>query len=79
MRPITAAIGRAPTKITKSLVKPLSGCLGKIIGPHLRVQDINFSGKKMVSCDVKALFTNVTVVAALESVAKVVGVKGGIK
>ena len=80
MRPITSGIGSAPHKLAKCLAKPLSDTLGSISGAHLRnssdlidrLKNLNFKGKKLVSFDVKALFTNVPVDGAMEAVKRVV-------
>ena len=75
MRPITSGIGSAPHRLAKLLAKPLSEALGKVSGAHLRnssdlmqrLQQVGFRNKTMVSFDVKSLFTNVPVDAALEA------------
>ena len=79
MRPITSGIGSAPHRLAKCLAKPLSAALGTISCSHLknsadlldRLKDVDISGKKMVSLDVKSLFTNVSVDGAMEAVRRV--------
>ena len=76
MRPITSGIGSAPHRLAKILAKPLSKLLGSISESHLknsgdllnRLNQLNFSGKKMASFDVKALFTNVPVEGAIRAI-----------
>ena len=79
MRPITSGVGSAPHRLAKTLAKPLSNALGSISPSHLknsgdllnRIKDININGKKIVSFDVKALFTNVPVDGAMAAVKRV--------
>ena len=80
LRPITSGIGSAPHRIAKILAKPLSEKLGSISGAHLKnsgelkekLKNIPVKNKKMISIDVTALFTNVPIAEALDSVRKVV-------
>ena len=80
MRPIISGIGSAPHKLAKILAKPLTRALGTISGCHIRntsdmmdqLKHINMSEKKLVSFDVKSLFTNVPVEGALEAIHEVV-------
>ncbi|XP_076061561.1 uncharacterized protein LOC143037313 [Oratosquilla oratoria] len=83
MRPITSGIESAPHRLAKILAKPLSNTLGSISGAHLRnstdlierLKTIDFTDKRLVSYDVTALFTNVSVEDALEAVKRVVANK----
>ena len=80
MRPITSGIGSAPHRLAKILAKPLSRALDSISGCHIRntadmmdrLKDVNFSNKKLASLDVKSLYTNVPVDAALNAIRAVV-------
>lgn len=79
LRPITSGIGRAPHWLAKAFAKPLSVERGKISTTHLKnssylltkVQDINTSGKILVSFDVKSLFTSVPVDGAMRAIEEV--------
>ncbi|XP_043227718.1 uncharacterized protein LOC122384400 [Amphibalanus amphitrite] len=79
MRPITSGVGSAPHRLAKILAKPLSSLLGTISSAHLknsgdllsRIKDLCIADKKLVSFDVKALFTNVPVDGALAAVERV--------
>ena len=76
MRQITSGCGSAPHRIAKVLAKQLSEYLGTISGAHLnnshdlkqRLKAMNFKNKKLVSFDVKSMFTNVPVEDALKVV-----------
>ncbi|XP_076031954.1 uncharacterized protein LOC143019858 [Oratosquilla oratoria] len=80
IRPITSGIGSAPHHLAKILAKPLSNTLGSISGAHLRnstdlierLKTIDFTDKRLISYDVTALFTSVSVEGALEAVKRVV-------
>ena len=80
MRPITSGIGSAPHRLARVLAKPLSKRLGAISGCHLsnsgdfkqRLSQVDMAGKRMVSFDVTALFTNVPIGEALEAARVVV-------
>ena len=81
MRPITSGIGSAPHRLAKVLAKPLSRILGSLSPSHLRnsgellerLKDIEVDNMKLVSFDVQALFTNVTVDGAMKAIKKAVG------
>ncbi|XP_076059674.1 uncharacterized protein LOC143036311 [Oratosquilla oratoria] len=76
MRPITSGIGSAPHRLAKRLAKPLSATLGTISDAHLRnsadlierLKLIDFKKKKMVSFDIKSLYTNVSIEGAMNAV-----------
>ena len=80
MRPITSGIGSAPHRLAKVLAKPLSRMLGSLNPSHLRnsgellerLKEIEADNMKLVSFDVKALFTNVTVGGAMKAIKKAV-------
>ncbi|XP_076036842.1 uncharacterized protein LOC143022503 [Oratosquilla oratoria] len=75
MRPITSGIGSAPHRLAKRLAKPLSATLGTISDAHLRnsadlierLKLIDFKKKKMVSFDIKSLYTNVSIEGAMNA------------
>ena len=79
MRPITSGIGSAPHRLAKHLAKPLTQCLGVMSPTHLKnsadllqkLKNVAHWGKKMVSFDVKSLFTNVSVDGAMRALRKV--------
>lgn len=79
LMPITSGVCSAPHRLAKTLAKPLSAALGKISGAHLkksadlknRLQGLDISGSKLISFDVKSLFTNVPVDGALSAVEKI--------
>ncbi|XP_076036001.1 uncharacterized protein LOC143021963 [Oratosquilla oratoria] len=81
MRPITSGIGSAPHRLAKCLAKPLSRCLGTLSNGHLknsgeligRLKNVDFAGKVMVSYDVTALFTHVSVEGALIAAKEAIG------
>ena len=68
----------APHRLAKILAKPLSNRLGSISSAHLknsgdlinRFKDMDVKGKKMVSFDVRALFTNVPVDGAMAAASR---------
>ena len=76
LRPITSGLGSAPHRLAKSLAKSLTRLLGSISDSHLknsgdllnRLKELDFSGEKMASFDVKALFTNVPVKGAMKAI-----------
>ncbi|XP_076030462.1 uncharacterized protein LOC143018766 [Oratosquilla oratoria] len=76
LRPITSGIGSASHKLAKVLAKPLSSALGNISNSHLqnstdliqRLNDINFSQKRLISYDITSLFTNVSIVGAIDAI-----------
>ena len=76
MRPITSGIGSAPHALAKRLAQPLSSTLGSINSAHIRnsgdlIQRLSTTDvhhKKLISFDVKSLFTNVPVEGAMEAV-----------
>ena len=80
LRPITSGIGSAPHRLAKHLARPLSAALGKISGAHLknstdliqRLKEVDFKDKRLVSFDVKSLFTNVPIDGAISAVKKVI-------
>ena len=80
MVPITSGIGSEPHKLAKHLAKFLSAKLGSINEAHLwnstdligRLKKISLRNKKLVSFDVKSLFTNVPVDGALKSVERAI-------
>ena len=80
MRPITSGIGSAPHRLAKILAKPLTKLLGSISNSHLknsgdllnRLNELDFSDKKMASFDVKALFTNVPVKGAMQAIGRAI-------
>ena len=79
MRPITSGIGSAPHRLAKHLAKPLTQCLGRMSETHLRnsadlfekLNNFDVTGKKMVSFDVKPLFTNVYIDGTLRALKEV--------
>ena len=79
LRPITSGIGSAPHRLAKCLAKPLSAALGSISESHLknsadlldRIRDLDINERKMVSFDVKSLFTNVCVDGAIKALKRV--------
>ena len=74
MRPITH-------RLAKHLAKPLTQCVGVMSPTHLKnsadllqkLKNVAHRGKKMVSFDVKSLFTNVSVDGAMRALRKVLG------
>ncbi|XP_076043662.1 uncharacterized protein LOC143026776 [Oratosquilla oratoria] len=76
LRPITSGIGSAPHKLAKILAKPLSSALGSISSTNLRnsadlinkLDNVDFSGKRLVSYDITSLFTNVSVTGAISAI-----------
>ncbi|XP_069971546.1 uncharacterized protein [Penaeus vannamei] len=66
VRPITNGTGSAPHRLAKKLAAPLSAALNSISGYHLsntsdmmaKLQGTGMKCKKLVSFDVKSLFTN---------------------
>ncbi|XP_076038289.1 uncharacterized protein LOC143023587 [Oratosquilla oratoria] len=76
LRPITSGIGSAPHKLAKILAKPLSSALGSISSTNLRnsadliekLDDVDFSEKRLVSYDITSLFTNVSVTGAISAI-----------
>ena len=82
MRPIISGVGSAPHKLAKVLAKPLTRALGSISGAHVKntyemmqhLKDIDMTGKKLASFDVKSLFTNVPVDGAIQAIRKVVDI-----
>lgn len=79
MRPITSGIGSAPHRLAKRLAKPLTRCLGVMSPTHLKnsadllekLKSVDVTDKKMVSLDVKSLFTNVSVDGAMQALKEV--------
>ncbi|XP_047490948.1 uncharacterized protein LOC125040440 [Penaeus chinensis] len=69
-RPITNGTGSAPHRLAKKIVAPLASALNSISGCHLsnttdmmaKLQNVWMRCKKLVSFDVKSLFTNVPIV-----------------
>ena len=80
MRPITSGIGSAPHRLAKCLAKPLSDTLGSISDAHIKnssdlinkIKRINMKDKRLVSFDVRSLFTNVPTEDALEAVKRAI-------
>ena len=80
MRTITSGCGSAPHKIARWLAKQLSSFLGSVSDAHLnnsqdlkeRLKEWNFKNKKLVSFDVKSMFTNVPVNEALAAAEELV-------
>ena len=80
MRPITSGIGSAPHRLAKVLAKPLTQLLGTVNDSHLknsgdllsRLNEVDLSGKKLASFDVKALFTSVPVEKAIIAIKKAI-------
>ena len=79
--PITSGLGSAPHQIAKTLAKPLTKTLGTINDWHIkntlemmsRIREIgDVNGKKLVSFDVKSLFTKVPVDDALVAIEQAV-------
>ena len=79
MRPITSGIGSAPHRLAKHLARPLTQCLGIMSPMHLKnstdllakLKNVDHRGKRMVSLDVKSLFTNVAVDGAMRALRQV--------
>ena len=87
MRPITSGIGSAPHRLAKHLAKPLTQCLGTISPTHLKnsadllekLKAGNHNQQKMVSFDVKALFTNVPLDGAMEALSQALDISGDLE
>jgi len=75
VRPITNGTGSAPHRLAKKLAAPLSAALNSISGCHLsntsdmmaKLQGVGMKCKKLVSFDVKSLFTNVPIDGAIKA------------
>ena len=86
MRPITSGVGSAPHRLAKHLARPLTKCLGKMSPTHLKnsadllekLKGVNHKDKKMVSFDVKSLFTNVSVGGAMQALREVLDLVGDV-
>ena len=86
MRPITSGIGSAPHRLAKHLAKPLSRCLGKISPTHIKnsadllekIQTVDYQ-KRMVSFDVKSLFTNIPIDGAIRALREALDLEEDIK
>ncbi|XP_076056373.1 uncharacterized protein LOC143034326 [Oratosquilla oratoria] len=76
LRPITSGIGSAPHRLAKILAKPLSSALGNISSTHLqnstdlieKLNNIDFSQKRLISYDVTSLFTHVSIKGAINAI-----------
>ena len=87
MRTITSGCGSAPHKLARILAQQLSSCLGTISDSHLnnsqdlkqRLKNTNFRNKKLVSFDIKSMFTNVPTNEALKVVEKFIENKPDLK
>ena len=79
-RPITNGTGSAPHRLAKRLAAPLSTALNSISGCHLtnttdmmdKIRPIRMRCKKLVSFDVKSLFTNVPIDEAVRATSRAV-------
>ena len=82
MRPTTSGIDSAPApnRLAKCLAQPLTQLPGTLSDSHLKnsgdlvnkLNDVDFSQKKLASFDVKALFTSVPVNDAIKAIKRAI-------